>query len=52
MTLDETLGFELVTLEDEAAYARFNVGDRHRQPFGVVHGASRSTFFFVLRKDR
>jgi 1,4-dihydroxy-2-naphthoyl-CoA hydrolase len=38
MTLDDALGFELVTLEDEAAYARVAVDDRHLQPLGVVHG--------------
>jgi 1,4-dihydroxy-2-naphthoyl-CoA hydrolase len=38
MTLDEALAFELVTLEDETAYARVAIDDRHLQPLGVVHG--------------
>lgn len=38
MSLDEALGFELVSLETETAYGRVHVDDRHRQPYGVVHG--------------
>ena len=38
MTLDDTLGWELTTLGAETAQARFTIDDRHRQPFGVVHG--------------
>jgi uncharacterized protein (TIGR00369 family) len=38
MTLDEALGFDLVTLEAEAAYGRVCVDERHLQPLDVVHG--------------
>jgi 1,4-dihydroxy-2-naphthoyl-CoA hydrolase len=38
VTLDATLGFDLVTLEDEKAYGRVEVEDRHLQALGVVHG--------------
>jgi 1,4-dihydroxy-2-naphthoyl-CoA hydrolase len=38
MSLDEALGFELVSLEAETAYGRVRVDDRHLQPYGVVHG--------------
>lgn len=38
MTLDETLGFELVTLDEDAAHARVGIDERHLQPLGVVHG--------------
>jgi uncharacterized protein (TIGR00369 family) len=38
VTLEETLGFELVTLEDEVAHGRVVVDERHLQPLGVVHG--------------
>jgi uncharacterized protein (TIGR00369 family) len=38
VTLDETLGFELVSLEDETAHGSVTIDDRHLQPLGVVHG--------------
>ena len=38
MTLDDALGFELVTLENETAYGRVRVDERHLQPMDVVHG--------------
>jgi uncharacterized protein (TIGR00369 family) len=38
MTLDATLGFDLVTLDEEKAHGRVEVDDRHLQPLGVVHG--------------
>ena len=38
MTLDETLGFELVTLDEASAHARVDIDERHLQPLGVVHG--------------
>lgn len=38
MTLDETLGFELVTLDEDSAHARVGIDERHLQPLGVVHG--------------
>ncbi len=53
-TLEGTLGLETLEIGDERARGRFTVGDRVRQPFGVVHGgayaaiaeslASRATF--------
>jgi 1,4-dihydroxy-2-naphthoyl-CoA hydrolase len=38
VTLDEALGFELVTLGEDAAHARVGIEERHLQPLGVVHG--------------
>lgn len=38
MTLDEALGFELVTLDEASAHARVDIDERHLQPLGVVHG--------------
>lgn len=38
MTLDEALGFELVTLDEDSAHARVGIDERHLQPLGVVHG--------------
>ena len=37
-TLDGILGFEVIELSGETARAKFDVENRHRQPFGVVHG--------------
>src|SRR5438034_4095112 len=37
-TLDGILGFEVLELGADRASARFEVQDRHRQPFGIVHG--------------
>lgn len=37
-TLDGMLGFEIVEAGDEHAVGRFSVENRHRQPFGIVHG--------------
>src|SRR5437660_7114433 len=37
-TLDATLGFEVVEMTDDSAHGRFTVADRHKQPFGLVHG--------------
>ena len=37
-TLDGILGFEVLELGSEHASARFEVQNRHRQPFGIVHG--------------
>jgi 1,4-dihydroxy-2-naphthoyl-CoA hydrolase len=36
--LDDTLGFELTEMGEELARGRFTVGDRVRQPMGIVHG--------------
>ena len=38
LTLDRVLGFELVEVGPESARARAEVGDQHRQPYGIVHG--------------
>jgi len=37
-TLDGVLGFEVLQVTAEHASARFEVQNRHRQPFGLVHG--------------
>lgn len=37
-TLDDTLGFELLELEEERASGRVQVSDRLKQPHGLVHG--------------
>jgi 1,4-dihydroxy-2-naphthoyl-CoA hydrolase len=42
-TLDGVLGFEVLAMERESAAARFDVADKHRQPFGVVHGGVYAT---------
>ena len=37
-TLDGILGFERVEMDSGHASARFTVENKHRQPFGIVHG--------------
>jgi 1,4-dihydroxy-2-naphthoyl-CoA hydrolase len=37
-TLDGILGFEVLEMDADRASARFEVQNRHRQPFGIVHG--------------
>ena len=37
-TFDGVMGFEVLAMSGESATARFTVDNRHRQPFGVVHG--------------
>jgi 1,4-dihydroxy-2-naphthoyl-CoA hydrolase len=37
-TLTSVLGFETVEVGSDRARARVEVGDRHRQPYGIVHG--------------
>jgi 1,4-dihydroxy-2-naphthoyl-CoA hydrolase len=37
-TLDGILGFEVLEMDADRATARFEVQNRHRQPFGIVHG--------------
>ena len=37
-TLNAVLGFELLDTGEELASARAEVGDEHRQPYGIVHG--------------
>ena len=37
-TLNSVLGFETIEVGRDRARARVEVGDRHRQPYGIVHG--------------
>lgn len=37
-TLDGTLGFEILESGEQRARGRVEVGDRVKQPFGIVHG--------------
>ena len=37
-TLDGVLGFEYLSADAEHASARFTVENKHKQPFGIVHG--------------
>lgn len=37
-TLTSVLGFETVEVGRDRARARVEVADRHRQPYGIVHG--------------
>jgi uncharacterized protein (TIGR00369 family) len=37
-TLDGTLGIEVVSATPEHVVAELSVDDRHKQPFGLVHG--------------
>ena len=37
-TLDGILGFQVEDLGVDSASAHFDVGNQHRQPFGIVHG--------------
>ena len=39
-TLSGLLGFEHTEIGDELAEARFEVANRHKQPFGLVHGGT------------
>lgn len=43
-TLDGVLGFEVVEIGAERAGGRFEVQNRHRQPFGIVHGGVYAAF--------
>ena len=38
MTLDSVLGFEAIEVGPELARSRAEVGEQHKQPFGLVHG--------------
>lgn len=42
-TLDGILGFEVLELGADHASARFEVQNKHRQPFGLVHGGVYAT---------
>jgi 1,4-dihydroxy-2-naphthoyl-CoA hydrolase len=37
-TLDGVLGFEVLDMGGDHASGRFEIANRHRQPFGIVHG--------------
>jgi 1,4-dihydroxy-2-naphthoyl-CoA hydrolase len=43
-TLEGVLGFEYLEADSEHARGRFEVADRHRQPFGIVHGGVYAAF--------
>ena len=61
-TLDGVLRFEVLEMDAEHASARFEVANRHRQPFGIVHGgvyaalaeglASGATYMQVSREGK
>jgi 1,4-dihydroxy-2-naphthoyl-CoA hydrolase len=42
MSLDDTLGVEVLERTDELVRGRMPVGDRIRQPYGIVHGGALS----------
>ena len=42
MSLDETLGVEVLERTDELVRGRMPVEDRIRQPYGIVHGGALS----------
>ena len=42
-TLDGMLGFEVLAMDADHASARFEVQNKHRQPFGIVHGGVYAT---------
>ncbi|MFL5896797.1 MAG: PaaI family thioesterase [Thermoleophilaceae bacterium] len=42
-TLDGVLGFEFLEVGPDHASARFTVENKHRQPFGIVHGGVYAT---------
>jgi 1,4-dihydroxy-2-naphthoyl-CoA hydrolase len=48
VTLEGVLGFEVLELEDDRATGRFEVADRVRQPFGIVHGGAYAAFAEAL----
>lgn len=61
-TLDGILGFEILDTGSDHASARFEVQNKHRQPFGIVHGgvyaalaeglASLATYMQVLEDGK
>jgi 1,4-dihydroxy-2-naphthoyl-CoA hydrolase len=38
--MDGALGFQIVDASEELAHGRFEVTDRVRQPYGIVHGGA------------
>ena len=49
--LDGVLGFEVVSIGDGEAVARFPVQDRVRQRFGLVHGGAYSALAEMLATE-
>lgn len=41
--LNEMLGVEFIEVTDQGAVARLEIDDRHRQPYGIVHGGTYTT---------
>jgi 1,4-dihydroxy-2-naphthoyl-CoA hydrolase len=42
--LEGILGFEYLSADNEHARGRFHVEDKHKQPFGLVHGGVYAAF--------
>jgi 1,4-dihydroxy-2-naphthoyl-CoA hydrolase len=42
--LEGTLGFQYEAADGDSARGRFEVADKHRQPFGIVHGGVYASF--------
>jgi 1,4-dihydroxy-2-naphthoyl-CoA hydrolase len=61
-TLDQVLGFEMLEVGPDLARARSEVRERHKQPFGLVHGgvyaalseslASQATYMAVAGEGK
>ena len=49
--LDGVLGFEVVSIGEEEAVARFPVQDRVRQRFGLVHGGAYAALAEMLATE-
>ena len=43
-TLEGVLGFEYLEADDATARGRFEVAEKHKQPFGIVHGGVYASF--------
>jgi 1,4-dihydroxy-2-naphthoyl-CoA hydrolase len=50
-TLGAILGFEHLETGEELARGRFEVGNRHKQPFGLVHGGTLAALAEGLASD-
>ena len=50
-SLDGVLGFEVVSIGEEEAVARFPVQDRVRQRFGLVHGGAYAALAEMLATE-
>ncbi|HEY6887175.1 MAG TPA: PaaI family thioesterase, partial [Solirubrobacter sp.] len=49
--LDGVLGFEVVTIGEGEAVARFPIADRVRQRFGLVHGGAYAALAEMLATE-